>query len=430
MSSAHCSRALAGLFPCSLLLLLTGATAATPGGKALALGEALSRTLERSPVLASFPYRERIAEARVLQAGLRPNPELDAELENFAGSGPYQGTNAASLTLALSQLIEMGDKRERRAALAEIQRDLLGTDYAIARLDVLAEAARRFVRVARDQALLEVALQEQAMTERAVELAEQRAESGRSSSVEVSQARIAEANARMQQEHAEHELLASRVHLAASWGELEPDFGSVDAPLFSLPSTPPYETLRAGLEVAPALERYLTLDRVHAARLRLAEARARQDARVGVGVRRFEDTGDTALLLRFSIALPVSDRNQGAIAAARQERRLSEAERRQVRIDIHAALFSLYQELAHARTELAMLEKTVLPEASQALQVIEAGYQTGRFSYLELIEARRQHLQAKRSAIEAAARFHILLLELERLTGQPFVITQRMPAGE
>lgn len=419
-------RGLASLF----LIILVGTVSAAPNDDALELREALARTLERSPVLEVFPYRERMAEARVLQAGLRPNPEISAELENLAGSGAYAGTDVAQLTLALSQTIELGDKREQRTFLAQMNRDLLGVDYAIARLDVLGEAARRFIHVARDQALLELARQEKDMVERALVIAEKRVDTGRSSAAEASQARIANAQALVHEEHAEHELLTARVRLAAAWGELDPDFASVSASLFSLPAVPPFEALRAQLDEAPAMARYLTLDRVRAAEVRLAEANGRQDARVALGVRRFEETGDNALVLQFSMPLPFSNRNQGNVAAARAEREMSDAERRQTRIDIYATLFALYQELVHASTEVRVLKETALPEATQALATIESGYRAGRFSYLELIEARRSRLDVERAAIEAAAEFHSLLLELERLTGEPLVIAQTTETGE
>ncbi|MBL4612088.1 MAG: hypothetical protein JKY58_15470, partial [Pseudomonas sp.] len=57
----------------------------------LALSEALARVLQSSPELAVFPYEIRAAEARILQAGVRPNPTVSAEVENVLGSGEASG---------------------------------------------------------------------------------------------------------------------------------------------------------------------------------------------------------------------------------------------------------------------------------------------------------------------------------------------------
>src|SRR3546814_17769460 len=60
------------------------------------------------------------------------------------------------------------------------------------------------------------------------------------------------------------------------------------------------------------------------AQLRQARAEGRLDPSIGVGVRQLRETGDRALIASLSVPLPVFDRNQGNIAAARrsEERRV------------------------------------------------------------------------------------------------------------
>ena len=53
----------------------------------ITLPDALALAIARNPELAVFPHELRAADARKLQAGLRPNPELGIEIEGFAGSG-------------------------------------------------------------------------------------------------------------------------------------------------------------------------------------------------------------------------------------------------------------------------------------------------------------------------------------------------------
>ena len=77
------------------------------------LAEALERTLKENPELELYPLAQRQAEALRLQAGIRPSPELSLELENAFGSGEFSGTDSAEVTLALSQTIELGGKRDR-----------------------------------------------------------------------------------------------------------------------------------------------------------------------------------------------------------------------------------------------------------------------------------------------------------------------------
>src|SRR5947199_4315368 len=66
------------------------------------LAQALALTLKQNPDLTAFSWDVRSAEARVLQARLRPNPELGMQSEDIGGSRP--GFSHSQTTLQLSQL--------------------------------------------------------------------------------------------------------------------------------------------------------------------------------------------------------------------------------------------------------------------------------------------------------------------------------------
>jgi cobalt-zinc-cadmium efflux system outer membrane protein len=95
------------------------------------------------------------------------------------------------------------------------------------------------------------------------------------------------------------------------------------------------------------------------------------------------------------------------------------AERDAFLIEAQARLFEFYQELLHARTETEQLRERVLPEMEEALKQTEYAYERGRYSYLELVDARNNLIEVNRALIEAAVRYHTLLAEIESLTGQP-----------
>ena len=91
----------------------------------ITLQQVLASTIEGSPQLASYSWEVRASEAHILQAGLRPNPELSVIPENFLGSGAFKDQVQYQNTLQLSQLIELGEKRELRkeAATDRLQGD-------------------------------------------------------------------------------------------------------------------------------------------------------------------------------------------------------------------------------------------------------------------------------------------------------------------
>ena len=105
-----------------LIILPLAAIAAEKEGDSITLAAALARTLRGSPELAAYNFELRAAEARILQAGLRPNPEIGLDIESPTGSGQFKGGDQNQNTLTLSQLIELGGKRPARIAEAEAGR--------------------------------------------------------------------------------------------------------------------------------------------------------------------------------------------------------------------------------------------------------------------------------------------------------------------
>lgn len=400
-----------------LALLCLPLSAAADG---LTLREALARGLTGSPKLEAFSYSLRASEAERLQAGLRPNPAIGVEFENFAGSGEVSGVRGLETTLMLSQLLELGGKRQKREQAAAMRTGLVEADYDIARLDVLAEVARRFIHAVRDQYLLQV-------TESAVTLAEQnravvkqRVQAARAPRAEQNRAEIELARARIRLEHREHELLSAKRRLAAGWGSDSVDFDRLEADLFDLPATRDLDALLAELRSSPDLHRFLSERRLRESEFELAKARATPNARIGAGIRRLEALDDQALMLNFSMDLPVFDKNQGNIRAARERLEQVSVDEQARYIDAQAILFTTYQELLHARSEADMLRDVVIPQSEQALADFESGYQRGRFSYLELASVRREFIDVQSEAILAAADYHGYLIEIERLSGTGF----------
>jgi cobalt-zinc-cadmium efflux system outer membrane protein len=105
--------------------------------------------------------------------------------------------------------------------------------------------------------------------------------------------------------------------------------------------------------------------------------------------------------------------------AARADRSRVDLDREARRLELHATLFDLYQEILHARTEAESLHEKVRPQAEAMLATTNEGYRAGRFSVLELADAQLQLIEVEREAIRAAAQFHVLLVEIQRLTGEP-----------
>ena len=376
----------------------------------LTLPEAVAAALRRNPDLAASTYEVSAAQARITQARLRPDTELAMELENFAGSGRSRGTDALESTLSLSQAIELGGKRGLRVSAAEAELDLAGIEQRARELDVLAEVTRRFIDVVTAQERLRVATEATTLSQAALDVIGARVDAGRSPDAERSRARIAVTRAAIERRQAESELLARRVALAAMWGSTEPEFTTAQAALFDLPTVLSFAALNDKLATTPDLLRFTSDERLREAELNLARAQARPNLTFSVGVRRFEETSDNALVAGFSMPLPTSDRNQGAIREAQARLSQSRAVRDATQLRIRASLFALHQELTAMRLRLDSLRNEAMPQAQIALDQTRVGYERGRFSFLELATAQEELLGLRSAAIDAAADYHRLLI--------------------
>lgn len=408
-----------------MLVHSTSAISATaePEG-ALTLAGAVQTALQRNPELAVSEYTLKSSEARITQAGVRPNPTLSVELEDFLGTGEASGMKSLQTTLSLSQVIELGDKRQLRRNAASSNLELDSIVRQAQQLDVLAEVTRRFIAVAAAQEKLKLAERTVMLNETTLRAIDTRVQAARSPEAERSRARIALTRARLEQQHSSVDLQSARHSLAAMWGSNSPTFTQASADLFALPETASYATLMQDLLSNPDFIRFASETRVRDAELQLAQAQRRANLNLSIGVRRLEASDDSALVAGFSIPLQVFDRNQGTIQEATLRRAQTQAQQQAAQIKAEATLYGLYLELQANRTRMNTLRNEALPQAQQALEQTQYGYERGRFSYLELAEAQRELLELESAAIDAAADSQRMLCEIERLTGKPLAATR------
>lgn len=386
----------------------------------LSLSKALAMAVAGSPALEEFSWDMRASEARVLQAGLVPNPSFSFELEDFAGSGEFAATDQAQSTYMLSQLIELGGKRSARTEVASLDRRSKKLRYERKRMEVLGDVANKFHHVAADQERLKLAQEEAKLAAATLQNIRVRVNAGKSSRVEENKARVLQAQLKIKEEHTEHELASAKLRLASTWGARKVLFKEVENALFTRRPIPSFESLSARLAESPVIQQTILKKRAREAEIELARAGRVPDVTVGVGFRHFKSPDDNAAVLQLSVPLPLFDRNQYRVSEARSLYGKADAVKRTAEVDAHQSLFELYQELTHAALEMELGHREIIPEATEALNEANEGFQRGSFSYLELSDARRIFFEAKLNSIDAALEFHMLVAEVETLLGLSF----------
>lgn len=383
------------------------------------LTEAIARALNASPALRAREELVIGADAGIRQSGVLPNPEAELEVENFGGSGSFQGLDESEMTLAVKQRIERGDKRGARVAVAEAERDIAALDLDRSRLDVALEARRAFFEASAAAASVDIA---KARLDSAVQIegmARRRVQSARDPVTVKLRAEIQTGEARSAHAQAALALQSAKKRLAALWGDPDAQFRVDTSALFAAPDA---GQARTALESVDVKAKEVAARRA-ASKVDLETANASSDVSVGLGVRRFESGGDLAGVFSLSVPLTIFDDNQGNIDRAAAERRAAELDVAEARVTSERERLSLENEAAQARAEATMIRKDLLPRAEQALRAARRGYDAGAFSYLELSESQRTLNELRTREVEALRRYHIALAGLDRLSGRPSAAT-------
>ena len=388
----------------------------------LSLDAALAAALLRSPDLAADAYEVRAREAALLQARAHPNPSVSLELEDFAGGGEFREVDGAQTTLLVGQLIELGGKRAARMALARADRDLAAWDYEIRRIDVLTRTAGAFVDVLAAQERHRLATEALALARSMQRVTARRLRVGIGNPAEEIRSSVAIDVAGVELEHTEHGLAKARQALAAAWASERPRFERAEGDLDRLPLAPGDEDLERRLGDGPSVARWQAeLTRREAVRASATSERV-PDVILRAGPRRLSGPDETALVVGVSLPLPLWDRRRGAIAEAEHRLAKLAAESRASRVRAAADLAAARVGLEASSEEASLLRTRVIPGSERAVETLRRGYEQGRFSQLEVLDAERARLAARAQYLDAVTEAHHSAQQIERLTGVPLEV--------
>jgi outer membrane protein, heavy metal efflux system len=398
------------------LLLPFSAQAVDKPTNTLTWQQAMALTMERNPALTAFGYQLTAQEGRLLQAGLKPNPEVAVTVDDAFGSGNYNSMDSAESSLSISWLLE-GQQRRERVNSAKAQSAVLEVERDIGRLDAAANTARLYITAIALQVRQQQVQQALDVARQSVNVIQKRVNAGNSPAAEVARARIELSRLQLEQEDLEHELLVTYRQLAAQWGNSQPEFARVQGTLDDLPSVVDYNELQQRLRNNPRLEYFATKARVEESQLALAKAQARPQWRISAGVKHLAMTDDQAFVVGVSVPLGMFDRQQGRITEARALLELNRAQREAETFRLDTTLFDVHQEMLHSLHVVNTYRTDILPALERALTETRRAYDLGRYSYLEWQSVQRDYLAAKNIVIDASTTAHLNAIEIERLTG-------------
>ncbi|RFC32599.1 MAG: outer membrane protein, cobalt-zinc-cadmium efflux system [Candidatus Nitrotoga sp. MKT] len=347
----------------------------------------------------------------VLQAGLRPNPRVEALIED-----PRPANRLTAVYV--NQPLELGGKRPARIAAAERRHDVASAELHAMRAEIRAAVMVAFfdVLVAQERFLLTQGLVE--LSQRATTAASKRVTAGKVSPVEETKARVAEASVRVELSQAATSLKMARKRLTAIWGNATPRFERAEGQVETLPALPALKDLTARLANSPGLARAQLEVNRRQALVEVERSLRVPDVTLSLGGRRNAEIGLNQALLGVSLPIPIFNRNQGNILEALRRTDKARDELSGTEIRLNNEIAQALERLNIARQEIEILQQEILPGAQSAYDAATKGYIMGKFSFLEVLDAQRTLFQAKSQYLRALAEAHRSAAEIERVLGE------------
>ncbi|MCC7635441.1 TolC family protein [Stenotrophomonas rhizophila] len=394
------------------------APAATSPPVALTLDDALARVAQYHPELRLVDAQRPVWEARRDAAGLRPPLTLGVDLENALGTGGNRGFKATELTVTLAGVLERGGKLDARRAVAQANIDSLAPQRETARLDLMAEVARRYLAVTDARQQLSIAQTDIEQRRRAVAAARLRLQAGASPESVLFTAQAMLAQAELDRDRARQMDQSARMALSALWKQRDPGFDLVTGDPMQLPALQDFAALADELQRTPELAVLAGERRIRQAQVQLARTAARPDFNWQVGVRNSRDSRDSAFVAGFSLPLGSVARAAPEIRAAEAELALNSVERDARALQLYATLAEAHGRYLTSRLEVARMASDVLPQLKRAENAAEKAWRAGAISYMEWAQLQAMRIDARQRQREAAIAAQTALIEIQRLTGQ------------
>lgn len=380
--------------------------------------EAVQKALAANPEIIAFKREIHKAKARQHQSGLFPNPELAFELEGFGGNGPFSGTENAERTFSLKQEILLGGKIKKRRQIASGELENIEWRLKSLEQDIRKGVAHAFINLLGAQKALALQQDLVRLSKQVYETVKQKVDAGKVSAVEAIKADIEVKNNRQAMQSLERRMERSRKSLASFWGCTAPDFSAVVGRLENLPELPDFEHLAVMLRENPDIRRLDTETEYQRARLDLAMSQRIPDLTLSGSYRDVPETDDYAFVFEIAVPLKIFDRNQGNIEAARQSLKQVDHHQAAILNAQQRKLNAAFQDALARRDEIDALKQEIIPATRRVFSAKQEGYQSGKYTYLELLDAQRTLFESQKRYNDAMADYHLAVADIERLIGQ------------
>lgn len=395
------------------LLSLTLPAYAQQAQLPLSLNQAIQTALENSPVLGAQASHAEATLANKSQAGAFANPEIEIEAENIYGDA--DGTSEAEMTYGVSQLIELPGKRSGRIGVADAESVKAHYASDAARLDLIRDVTVAYAEVVAGHQEVAILEEERNLAAQVHDTVTAKVEAGKEPPIQKNKAGIELSASEIALDRAHRALNAKVQALSALMGGKTAGFtvSSESLPLMTPPEglevykvrisqTPDIQSLEAGITQAQSA-------------FSLEKANALPDPTLAVGVKQSREDDTKAFVAAVSFPIPVFNLNRAGIQRAGHELNAIKMEQQSGVLSLETTLTETYGNYVSAYHEASALQARVLPGAQETFSFAREGYEAGKFSYLEVLDAQRTLFEARKQFNQSVLDYHTQRAAVERM---------------
>jgi cobalt-zinc-cadmium efflux system outer membrane protein len=385
---------------------------APPSGP-MKLEDLFALALDANPDLAIARARAEVARAKLVQAGLYPNPTVGIDAQQI-GLNKKEGQPSGFF----AQEIVTNGKLDLAQAAASHGIEAADWQAITQWYDVTARIRAAFYEVLTAQREVKVSEEVLEIAKVGLDTNERLAKAGQVGQPDVLRARV-------ELTQSENRLQIAQQRLAASWKLMATAVGQPDLRLTSLDGDLDEELPAYEYEplVASVLARSSVLQEARAgvlqAQRELDLAVAQVCPNLTVGLTPGYDYGASTPILTaaVSVPVPVFNRNQGNIMAARAEITRATRTVQQAQVRLTEQLATAYQRYEASRKTVSLFEKKVVPDATESLRLIRLAFDAGdpKFDFNAVLDAQRTLANARLSLIQARGEIWQAVSQIEGL---------------
>ena len=356
-----------------------------PPKDALRLEDLERMALAASPALAQAGARVDAAAGRAHQAGLWPNPVFGASGEHVS-----QVTRGGAIGGYVEQRIVTGSKLALSKKIAGQEQAELEQHRAAERQRLLNTVRTLYYQALGDQMLIEAKTDLADLAKRSLAISRELANIGQADQPDLLAAEV-------EAERVELDLIAAQNARHRTWRQL--------AAALAQPAMKPV-ALAGDLDALPDLDADQALETIYreSPELRAAEAAVKRSE---FAIKRAEAEKIPDVMLRgglrnnrenalglegifdAGIAIPIFNRNQGGVKAARAEAEHSRLDLQRTRLALQARLAAAYKEYRDARVAAERYQTRMLPKAREAYEMHLMSYRQMASAYPKVLAAQR-----------------------------------------